>query len=423
MNDGKDIIILGAGVIGVTSAYYLARAGHRVTVIDRQPGPGLETSYANGGQISASHAVPWAMPSTLPKIIKWLGRADAPLKIRLRADPALLAWCVRFLANCTSGRAAVNMERMLRIALYSRQALAEIECETAMDYQQRSCGILHIYGDPSEYKQACLQAGQLSDIGLENHPLDGFGCVHVEPALASARNRGLLVGGIHTPGDGSGDAHMFTAQLADIAAGLGVEFIYDSPIRRLIDDGGRIAGVETETEIRRGDAYVVALASYSPLLLRPLGIRLPIIPAKGYSVTLPLTADTVAPTVSLIQDEKKLVYSRLGQRLRVAGTADLTGYDLSIDDRRARMVLDAALELFPGAGNSAEPEFWAGLRPKTPDSVPVIGPTRYDNLFLNTGHGTLGWTMACGSGRFIADMISGKTPKIDMLGLGIERFK
>jgi D-amino-acid dehydrogenase len=415
-------LVLGAGVIGVTSAYYLARAGHQVVVIERQPGPALETSFANGGQISASHTEPWANPTTLANLVKWLGRDDSPLKFRLQADPALMFWCLRFLANCTASRADINAERMLRLALYSRDALAALRHDTAIRYDQLSNGILHIYRDKKVLQAAVKRVQAMNDLGLERQPLDAAACLALEPALNSALDDGRICGGIFTPGDESGDAHTFTTALAGLAAEMGVQFHYNCQIDRLIVKDGQIKGARTNQGDFAATSCVVALGSYSPLLLKPLGINLPVYPAKGYSVTLDVGDSLKAPFVSLIQDELKLVYSRLGKRLRIAGTAEIAAYNDQIDDARARLILKAALALFPHIGQPEEPEFWAGLRPSTPDSVPVIGKTKIDNLYLNTGHGTLGWTMACGSGKVMADLVAGKEPEISLNGLEINRF-
>ncbi len=414
------VTVLGAGVIGVTTAYYLVRDGHEVTVVDRQPGPGLETSFANGGQISANHVTPWATPATPWKALKWLGRADAPLRFHLRADPALWAWCLRFLANCTHRRMGINIERALRLALYSRGELAKLRSDTGIRYDALTRGILHIFRNARDYREALPQVELMNRLGCVRRVIDAEACIDLEPALAGVRDR--LVGGIFSPDDESGDAHAFTVRLAEICAGLGVVFRYGVRIGKPVTAAGRIEGVETNGGRLDGDAFVVALGSYSPLLLKPLGIGLPIYPAKGYSVTLPVADEGLAPMVSLIDDEFKMVYSRLGDRLRAAGTAEFAGYDDSVSEVRGRFILGKALELFPGCGDAAEAQFWAGLRPSTPDGVPVVGETRYPNLFLNTGHGTLGWTMACGSGRLIADIVGGGLPEIPIAGLGIERF-
>ena len=414
------VTVLGAGVIGVTTAYYLVRDGHEVTVVDRQPGPGLETSFANGGQISANHVTPWATPATPWKALKWLGRADAPLLFHLRADPALWAWCLRFLANCTHRRMRVNIERALRLALYSRGELAKLRSDTGIEYDALTRGILHIFRNARDYREALPQVELMNRLGCVRRVVDADACVGLEPALAGVRDQ--LVGGIFSPDDESGDAHAFTVRLAEICAGLGVVFRYGVRIGKPVTAAGRIEGVETNGGRLDGDAFVVALGSYSPPLLKPLGLDLPIYPAKGYSVTLPVADEGLAPMVSLIDDEFKMVYSRLGDRLRAAGTAEFAGYDDSVSEVRGRFILDKALELFPGCGDAADAQFWAGLRPSTPDGVPVVGGTRYPNLFLNTGHGTLGWTMACGSGRLIADIVGGGPPEIPIDGLGIERF-
>jgi len=416
-------LVLGAGVVGVTTAYWLAKAGHQVVVLDRQLGPGLETSFANGGQISASHADPWAGPATPLKALKWLGREDAPLIIRPRLDFAMFGWCLRFLANCTAERNRVNTERILRVAVYSRRCLAEIRADTGIAYDQAERGILHVYSDANEFEAAVPKAALMTQYGCIREVLDVEGCVAREPALAESRHK--LVGGTYSPDDESGDAYKFTAGLADICRGMGVQFRYGTRIRRLIAHRDHLLGVVTDGGTLNADDYdlfVLAAGSYTPLLLKPLGVRLPVYPAKGYSVTIPIENSDGAPRVAIIDDERKIVYSRLGDRLRVAGTAELTGYDTSLSGVRAHSILKAAMDLFPRCGDASRAEFWAGLRPTTPDSVPVIGRTPFDNLLINTGHGTLGWTMCAGAGRLVADLASGKVPDVDLAGLGIDRF-
>ena len=415
------VAVLGAGVVGVATAYYLARGGAAVTVVDRQQGPALETSFANGGQISANHVTPWAAPGTPRKALKWLGRVDAPLLFHLRADRALVAWLFRFLANCRGDRLRVNIERALRVALYSRAQLSLLRAETGITYDEVTRGILHIFRNRADYEEALPLLPLMNQLGCERRIVDPDGCVAIEPALARARPG--LVGGIFSPRDESGDAYAFTIKLAEAAARLGVVFRWGETIRRLSTAGDRVTAIETDRGGIGADAYVLALGSYAPLLLKPLGIDLPVYPAKGYSVTIPVAGHVGAPVVSLIDDEFKMVYSRLGDRLRVAGTAEFAGYDTSVTEARARFLLDKAMGLFPDCGEPERAEFWAGLRPSTPDGVPVIGPTRLANLYLNTGHGTLGWTMACGSGRLLADMLLGRPPEIALDGLGIERFR
>ncbi len=415
------VLVLGAGVVGVAAAWYLSRAGHAVTVVDRQPGPGLETSFANGGQVSPCHADPWANPSTPKKILKWLGRKDAPLLFHWdRWDPALWAWGLRFLANCTAGRARVNTERTLRVALYSRACLQELRTEIGLDYDQRTRGILHVYRDSAEFAHACRAAEVMQDFGLRREVATATQALAIEPALAPVGNQ--LAGAIYTPDDESGDAHLFTTRLAALAAERGVEFRFGVTAQGLMSEAGRITGLVTDAGPLTAEAYVLAAASHSPGLLRGLGLRLPIVPAKGYSLTLEVEDPAGAPTVSITDDEVKMVYSRLGNRLRAAGTAEMAGHDARLNPVRTQALVERARGLFPRAGDYAKASLWAGLRPVTPDSVPILGATPYGNLWLNTGHGTLGWTMACGSGAALADLISGRQPEMDMTGLGIDRF-
>ena len=414
------VIVLGAGVVGTATAWYLVKAGHHVTVVERQDGVGLETSFANGGQISACHAEPWANPSVPGKLAKWLGRDDAPLVFRWnRWDPALWAWGLRFLANCPAGRAAVNTERALHLALYSRLCLRELRAETAIQYDQRCQGILHVYRDPRELDHARAVAKLMRHHGLGRDECDPAACVAIEPALAAVA--GQLAGGIFTPDDESGDAHKFTHELAALATAKGAVFLTGHTVTGFERHGGRIAAVTTDHGRLAADAVVMALGSYSPLLARQLGLSLPIVPAKGYSITLPVDGHAGAPSVSITDDEHKLVFSRLGERLRVAGTAEMAGWNADLTERW-RVVQEHAQRLFPDGGDYAKAEPWAGLRPVTPDGVPILGATPLGNVWLATGHGTLGWTMACGTGALIADLISGRQPAIDMAGLGMDRF-
>ena len=416
-----NVVVLGAGVTGTASAFYLAQAGHRVTVIDRQPNAGLETSFANGGQISACHAVPWANPDVIPKLLKWLGREDAPLIFRLkRWDPDLWLWGLRFLANCTPGRTTLNTERTLRVALHSRTCLQDLRQQLGLHYDHLTAGILHIYTDATEFDHACQAAQIMSRNGLERQIKSAAECLAVEPALGRTTEK--MEGGIFTPSDESGDAFKFTQELAKAAQKLGVEFRWNTNIKSIDHDGSRITAIQTDQGPIIGDAYVMALASYSPLMARHLKLRLPIVPAKGYSVTIPITAPEKAPIVSITDDARKMVFTRLGDRLRVAGTAEMAGWNLDMTEIRWKVQIQRAKDLFPDCGNFSQAEPWAGLRAVTPDSVPILGATPYANLWLNTGHGTLGWTMACGSGQIIADLISGKKPVISLDGLGLDRF-
>ena len=409
------VLVLGAGVVGTTSAWYLARAGHQVTVVDRQPVPGNETSYANGGQISVSHAEPWANPHVLPQVFKWLGKEDAPLLWRWRADPAQLMWGLRFLRECLPGRTRRNIAAIVTMALYSRGCLQSLRRELNLEYDQLARGILHVYTQRAAFVQAAEAARTMRRFGLDRESVSAERCVEIEPALAGARH--LLVGGDYTPSDESGDAHKFTRALAERAAAQGVDFRLNLTVDRIAPGGSQIAGVLVRdadgSELLTADAYVVALGSYTPLLLRPLGIRLPVIPAKGYSATVALPDHTGAPTVSLTDDEHRLVFSRLGNRLRIAGTAEFIGYNRDLNAVRCAALMRRTQQLFPALQTAGEPEFWCGLRPATPSNVPCIGRTRYANLWLNTGHGTLGWTMSCGSAAALADLIDGRRPAPD----------
>ena len=410
------VVVLGAGVIGVTSAWYLAKDGHEVTVIDRQPQAGLETSFANGGQISVSHAEPWANPDAPAKIFKWLGREDAPLLFRLRADPRQWSWGLRFLIECLPARTRQNTLTILRLGLYSRAMLKLLRRETAVEYEQLENGILQIHTDAREFEAAHARVELLRAHGCEMHVKSVPECMDLEPALRATRIE--LIGGTYAPDDESGDAHQFTGNLAELCRQRGVKFGFEHAIEALSIDGDAVEGAVVrdpggKRELVKADAFLVALGSYSPFLLSPVGIRVPVYPVKGYSVTVPLTHPEAAPTLCLSDENAKTAISRLGNRLRAAGTAELTGYDTSLSDARCSAILSRIEQLFPGAGNYAGASRWAGLRPSTPSNVPLIGHTRFRNLFLNTGHGTLGWTLACGSGRAAADLIGGRRPEVD----------
>ncbi len=391
------IAVLGAGVIGVTAAWYLRQDGHEVRVLDRREGPGLETSFANGGQISASHALPWAGPGVPLQALKWMLREDAPLLFRLRADPAQWRWGLQFLRECTAERFHANAAKLKRLGLYSQSALHKLRQETGIARDQVERGILVFH----------TSAGKSG----ENWKTPDE-CVAIEPALGPSRQR--LAGGTWYPTDESGDAHIFTLELAKRCVASGVRFEFGVDMKGFSVDGGGISGMRTASgRMIEADAYVLALGSYSPLFTRPLGIHLPVYPLKGYSVTMPVKNPAAAWTVSLSDEAHKLVLSRLGDRLRIAGTAELNGYDTSINRVRCEAIVKRVMELFPDAGDPTRAAFWAGLRPATPSNLPCVGRTKYPNLFLDTGHGTLGWTLACGSGRILADIVSGRRPEID----------
>jgi len=409
-------LVLGAGVIGTATAWYLAERGHEVTVIDRRAGPGLETSFANGGQISASHAEPWANPEAPEKILKWLWRDDAPLLFRLRMDPRQWTWGAQFLVECLPSRMRRNIGDIANMSQYSRVSLRELRAETGIEYDQRELGILHYYTQPAEFESAVKAAAVIRGFGLDRDVKSVDEAIAIEPALAYARDR--IVGATYTATDESGDAYLFTVRLAKLAEARGATFATERTILRIEHAGDRVTGVAVrdaggaETTLN-ADAYVLALGSYSPMLAQPLGLALPVYPAKGYSATIPVADPARAPTVSLTDDEAKIVFSRLGERMRIAGTAELSGYSTQLNPVRCEALTRRAREIFPGAADYDHAVFWTGLRPSTPSNVPLVGRTRYPNLFLNTGHGTLGWTMACGSGRALADIISGLAPEVD----------
>jgi D-amino-acid dehydrogenase len=413
-------LVLGAGVIGVTSAYYLALAGHEVTVIDRHPGAALETSFANGGQISPSHAEPWAGPDTPGQIFRWFCRQDAPFRFRLQSDPGFLSWCISFLINCRTSRSAVHGARMLRLALYSRDCLSQLRDETSISYQAQQKGILHFYRNPKDLHKNKIRAQRMAELGCPFLALSPTEVAAIEPALDKVRSQ--IFGGLYYPEDESGDAYVFTQNLTDLCKNQGVEFMFGTNITALATKRDNLTGIETDKGMLSADAVVLALGSYCPALTRPLGLKLPIQPVKGYSITLQVTPDQSAPEISLIDNDRKLVFSRFSNRLRVAGMAETAGFDTSIDPARAGSILKTTLELFPELDGTQDPEYWAGLRPMTPDNAPIIGATKIKNLFVNTGHGVLGWTMSCGSGQIIADLVSGEQPGIDMEGLDMERF-
>jgi len=410
------VLVLGGGVIGVTAAWYLVNDGHEVTLVDRHAGPALETSFANGGQISASYAEPWANPEAPLKILKWLGQEDAPLLFRLRADARQWRWGLQFLLECLPSRTRHNTIQCLNLALYSRRCLQALRAQTSIVYDHLERGILQFYTDAAEFEQGVAAAALMRQYGCDRDIKSADECVAIEPALAQCRDR--LAGGIFTATDESGDAQAFTTGLAERAAARGARLRFGVTVDRLVADCDRLQGVrlhdaEGRLEMASADAYVMALGSHSPFLLEPIGVPCNVYPAKGYSATIRVGGHAGAPTVSLTDLAWKIVLTRLGDRLRVAGTAELNGWDKSLNQTRCQALTRRTFELFPDAGEPEGVQYWAGLRPATPSNVPLVGATRYRNLFLDTGHGTLGWTMACGSGRALADVIAGRTPEVD----------
>ncbi|MDK2125639.1 D-amino acid dehydrogenase [Parachitinimonas caeni] len=410
------VLILGAGITGVTSAWYLARAGHEVTVVDRQPQAALETSFANGGQVSVSQSEPWAGPEAPFKVAKWLWRGDSPLLFRPRLDVRQWQWGAGFLWECLPTNMRHNIAQMVRLGLYSRDALRELRDETGIAYDCETRGILQIYFDQASLDDAAATSKLMRELGCERRTLNTEEAVQIEPALRYIKDR--LAGATFAPDDESGDARLFTQGLADLAAQRGVNFRYNTMILGVEHAADAVTGVrirdcEGRDSTLRADAYLVCLGSYSPLLVRPLGLYLPIYPTKGYSATIDTEGFDGAPHVSITDDSVKMVFTRLGNRLRIAGTAELNGYNTDLNMLRCEALLRRTFELFPNAGDRHSVQYWTGLRPSTPSNVPMIGGTRYRNLYLNTGHGTLGWTEGCGSAKAIADIISGRKPELD----------
>ncbi|AOI91598.1 D-amino acid dehydrogenase [Burkholderia pseudomultivorans] len=413
------VVILGSGVVGVASAYYLARAGHEVTVIDREAGPALETSFANAGQISPGYAAPWAAPGVPLKAVKWMFEKHAPLAIRLDGTRFQLQWMWQMLRNCTAERYAVNKGRMVRLAEYSRDCLQALRADTGIQYEGRTGGTLQLFRTQQQLDGAAKDIAVLQEANVPFELLSPAELKNAEPALAAVSHK--LTGGLRLPGDETGDCQLFTTRLAALAESLGVKFRYNTPIDALAIAGGRIAGVQCGSETVRADAYVVALGSYSTNFIANL-MKIPVYPLKGYSITAPIVDAAAAPVSTVLDETYKIAITRFDQRIRVGGMAEIVGFDKTLRAARRETLEMCVNDLFPGGGDTSKATFWTGLRPMTPDGTPIVGRTPVSNLFLNTGHGTLGWTMSCGSGQLLADLISGKKPAIQADDLSVHRY-
>ncbi len=414
------VLVLGSGVIGTTAAYYLARAGHEVQVFDRQAGPALETSFANAGEISPGYSAPWAGPGVPLKAIKWMLMAHSPLVIWPMLDPAMWRWGLALLANCTERAYALNKSRMVPLAEYSRDCFKALRAETGISYDDRALGTLQLFRTQKQLDGTGKDIDVLKQYGVPYELLDRAGFVRAEPALALTQEK--FAGALRLPGDETGDCFSFTQQLADMARALGVRFHFNTQIEAMEAEGGSVTAVRTAQGRFSADRYVAALGSSTPLLLKPLGLRLPVYPVKGYSITVPITHAPGAPESTVMDETHKVAVTRLGNRIRVGGTAELAGYDLRLREARRGTLEHVVTDLFPTGGDVSKASFWCGLRPMTPDGTPIVGATRYPNLLLATGHGTLGWTMAAGTGRVLADLISGRQPEIEISGLNLARY-
>ncbi|MFO1292565.1 MAG: D-amino acid dehydrogenase [Rubrivivax sp.] len=415
------VLVLGSGVIGTSIAYYLARDGHEVEVLERQPGPALETSYANAGEVSPGYSAPWAGPGVPVKAIRWMLMKHSPLVIWPLLDPAMWRWGLAMLANCNARAYARNKSRMVPLAEYSRDCLKALRAETGIAYDERTRGTLQLFRTQKQLDGIGGDVEVLESYGVPFELLDRAGFCRVEPALALTQHK--FVGALRLPGDETGDCFLFSQRLAEMARALGVRFRFETTIEGLERDGARVAGVRTGAGTLTAERYVLALGSWSTRMLRPLGLRIPVYPVKGYSITVPISDAAGAPESTVMDETHKVAVTRLGERIRVGGTAELAGYSLALREARRATLEHVVRDLFPRGGDVAQASFWCGLRPMTPDGTPIVGATPYANLLLATGHGTLGWTMAAGTGRVIADLVAGRAPAIDVTGLALARYR
>ena len=415
------VLVLGAGVVGVTSAWYLAKAGHEVTVIDRQVDVALETSYGNAGQISPGYSAPWAGPGIPLKAIKWLMQDLAPFMINGKeVDPQTLSWMTKMVSNCTQGAYHKNKARMMRLAEYSRDCFIDLRKELDIHYDERQKGTLQVFRTDKQVEASKKDISVLEECGVNFQELDQQGCIEYEPALANVKDK--IVGGLRLPGDETGDCFKFTNALADECKEMGVQFVMKTDILSINKEGDEITSVSTSRGKLTSDAYLVALGSYSTPMMSEIGLKIPVYPIKGYSLTLPIVDENKAPTSTVMDETYKVAVTRFDDRIRVGGTAEIASYNKDLNEKRRANVEFVVGDLFPGGGDIEKAEFWTGLRPMTPDGTPILGETKYSNLFLNTGHGTLGWTMSLGSGKYVADVISGQQTDIDPEGLSMARY-
>lgn len=414
------VLVLGGGVIGTTTAYFLAKKGAQVTVIERQADVAEETSFGNAGQISPGYSTPWAAPDIPMKAAKWLFAKHAPLAIRPDGTAFQVAWMTKMLANCNAERYAINKARMMRVAEYSRDVLRQLRADTGICYEHRERGTLQLFRKQAQLDAVARDTRVLEECGVAYELLDKNGLIQAEPALAHASAE--LVGGLRLPNDETGDCNLFTKALKGLCQNLGVTFLFNKTIECINHDGKRITSITVDNETMSADRYVLALGSYSRQMAQSLGLNLPVYPVKGYSLTIDITDETRAPISTVLDETYKVAITRFDKRIRVGGMAQLSGFDLSLNPKRRETLEMVTGSLFDG-GDLATAKFWTGLRPMTPDGTPIIGGTSFDNLYINTGHGTLGWTMSCGSGKLISDIVLGDTPEISTEGLALSRYQ
>jgi D-amino-acid dehydrogenase len=408
------VVVLGAGVVGITTAWQLLEDGHEITVVDRQPEAACETSFANAGHVAAGHALPWANPRALGTLARSLRSGEEPLRFRFHADPAFWRWSLAFLRQCTAAQAQRNARVMHRLCRYAQQALQQLVADTGVEYDGSRAGVLYLYRTAPTLERGVANARVLADAGQELEVVDPEGAAAIDPALAPTKDR--LAGAIYCPTDESGDCAKFSRELAARCAGRGARFLYGTTIAAVDAVGDRVTRVRTDRGDVAGEAYVLALGSYSPLI-EGLRERLGVYPVKGYSLTLPINGANNPPTVGAIDEDTLCAYVRLGDRLRVTSIAEFAGYDTSHRPADFDYILRSVRELLPNAADYGQPQYWACLRAMTPNGAPILGRGRYGNLFYNTGHGHLGWTMACGTARITADLIAGRKPDLPLDGL------
>lgn len=415
------IYVLGSGVVGTTTAYYLAKHGVNVTVIDRQEGPSLETSFSNAGQISPGYASPWASPGLALKAVKWLFQKHAPLVIKPTLDLSQYVWMWQLLQHCTQKKYAINKERMVRMSEYSRLCLQQLRQDTGIEYEHREKGTIQLFRTQKQLDGVAKDVSVLDDMGTPYEVLDKEGILRYEPGLKTRIND--FTGALRLPDDETGDCYLFTQKLADMAKGLGVNFRFNQHVEKLALENGEIKGVWINGELETANAYVVALGAYSTAMLKEVGVSVPIYPLKGYSLTIPITDESKAPQSTVLDETYKVALTRFDNRIRMGGMAGVGGFDLSLKQKFLDTLRLVFNHVYPGSGQPEEGVFWTGLRPATPDGTPIVGATKYSNLWVNSGHGTLGWTMGCGSGNYLADLIVGHTPAISTEGFDLKRYQ